>query len=314
MTLSRNEVFDTAGAGECFYLGCNDSMCRVHDSLVERNFCHDTGGTQGDGIELKKGSYANVIRDNVVIRTNYPGILVYGADGLGLNVVEGNFVHTVADNGIQVAAEAIVRNNVVMAAGGSALASQPHQGVDPHELTIVHNTLYNPGGTCLRASAWDVAAGMVLANNALYCEGGTALLFPDGAGAAVVAANVVAGAAPAAGTSSARSAAQDLVDAAAWNLYPTDDSPLRDSGDASHSAPSDFNGTPRGATPDPGAYEWAGTTNPGWIPVEDFKPEPIAPDGGLPDLDASDAPMDVAPFPDAEPRGDCGSGKETVPA
>ena len=33
--------------------------------------------TQGDGIEIKKGSYANIVRDNVIHDVNYPGITMY---------------------------------------------------------------------------------------------------------------------------------------------------------------------------------------------------------------------------------------------
>jgi hypothetical protein len=37
VTLRHNEVHHTGGRGECFYLGCNTSACRMHDSLIEGN-------------------------------------------------------------------------------------------------------------------------------------------------------------------------------------------------------------------------------------------------------------------------------------
>ena len=41
--------------GNAFYLGCESDKCRIHDSVVERNFIHDTllgGGTHGISLLL----------------------------------------------------------------------------------------------------------------------------------------------------------------------------------------------------------------------------------------------------------------------
>ena len=78
------------------YLGCNNNGCRVANSLIEGNYIHHTNGPtveQGDGIELKEGSYGNIIRDNVIHDTNYPGIITYSTVGNGPpNVIEGNLI------------------------------------------------------------------------------------------------------------------------------------------------------------------------------------------------------------------------------
>jgi hypothetical protein len=62
LLLRRMEVYDTgSGTSECFYLGCQDDMCRVADSIVENNYCHDTQNAEvgkGSGIQLKTGSYS----------------------------------------------------------------------------------------------------------------------------------------------------------------------------------------------------------------------------------------------------------------
>ena len=81
LTIRRNEIYDTgkAGTGEGMYLGCTAAACTLRDSLVERNFVHDTGGDQGDGIEIKWGSWSNVVRDKVIVRSRFPGIFVYGS-------------------------------------------------------------------------------------------------------------------------------------------------------------------------------------------------------------------------------------------
>ena len=68
----------------------------MFDSLIEGNYIHNTNGpsvAQGDGIEIKEGSYGNIVRDNVIHDTNYPGIITYSTVGNGPpNVLEGNVV------------------------------------------------------------------------------------------------------------------------------------------------------------------------------------------------------------------------------
>ena len=86
LTFVHNEIDHAGDTAEGFYLGCNDDACRVHDSLVANNYIHDLDGptvTQGDGIEIKAGSYANVVRDNVIHDTGYPGITLYHTKGNG---------------------------------------------------------------------------------------------------------------------------------------------------------------------------------------------------------------------------------------
>ena len=87
------------------YLGCNNNACRVANSVVEWNYIHHTNRAsveQGDGIELKEGSYGNLIRHNVIHDTNYPGIITYSTVGNGpANVVEANVIWNTNDNAIQ---------------------------------------------------------------------------------------------------------------------------------------------------------------------------------------------------------------------
>ena len=94
LKILRNHIHHTNGTGEGMYLGCNSNGCRVANSLIEGNYVHHTNGpnvSQGDGIELKEGSYGNTIRDNVIHDTNYPGIITYSTVGNGAaNVIEGN--------------------------------------------------------------------------------------------------------------------------------------------------------------------------------------------------------------------------------
>ena len=97
LRIVRNHIHHTNGTGEGMYLGCNMDACRLANSLIEGNHVHHTNGPtveQGDGIEIKEGSYNNVVRDNVVHDTRYPCILTYSAVGNGApNIIERNLLH-----------------------------------------------------------------------------------------------------------------------------------------------------------------------------------------------------------------------------
>jgi Right handed beta helix region len=264
------------GTGEAMYIGCNYATCVVRDSVFEGNWIHDTQvSTQGDGIEVKHGSHSNVVRDNVIHDTGYPCVLLYGTQGGGRNVVEGNVMWNCGDSGIQAAADAVIRNNLILDSPGSGFNSQDHQGATPQNLEFVHNTIVG-GSPCLRLSNWGSKTGLVLANNAVYCEGGGYVI--SSLTGVTVAGNVLVpgtSAIPSSGYRVGRSTAQDLLNAAAHNVYPTSTSPLIDAGAAAWVTAIDFNGTARTGVPDAGAYTWTGSANPGWVVTLGFKP-PIA--------------------------------------
>jgi len=287
----RNHIHDTDGHGEAFYLGGNYNTATFYDGLVENNYIHhlvDTlnGLYQGDGIEIKDGSYNNVVRDNVIHDVNYPGVLVYGSNGHERNVVERNVIWNSGDNGIQAAADAIVRNNIVLNSAGSNIASHDHQDAIVGNLTIVHNTLiseYGRTGINISAPVGGVLSGpVVLANNAIYTTGSDL---------AILAAGVTL-----AGNVESASLAADFVDVANLNFYPTPTSALLDAGDATYVANDDFNATPRSGDLDVGAYVYDPNGNPGWYITEDFKQlGPIVPE----------APViaEVTPDPDSATAG-----------
>jgi len=87
--------------------------------------------------------------------------------------------------------EAIVRNNLLMAAKGSGFASTDHQGKTTR-LTCVHNTIVSRRRGA-NLSSWNDREGMVFANNVVYTDGGDALRFPRGAKGVIVSGNVVSG-------------------------------------------------------------------------------------------------------------------------
>ncbi|CAF3121951.1 unnamed protein product [Rotaria socialis] len=72
-----------ATTGECVYFGCVNDLCRIRDSIIEHNYCHDTFGSSGGsraGFQVKSGSY-NVVG---------PCIIVYDDYDCGRNLIDGN--------------------------------------------------------------------------------------------------------------------------------------------------------------------------------------------------------------------------------
>ena len=279
ITVRRNHIYATNDTGEGMYVGCNNAACAVSDSIIENNWIHDTfAASQGDGIEIKKGSHSNIIRNNVIHDTNYPCILLYGTEGNPRNLVEGNVMWNCGDSGIQAAADALIRNNIILGSPNNGFNSQSHQGVTPANLEFVHNTVLG-GSPCLRINAWDNRPGLVFANNAVYCD--SANFSVAGLGGVTVAGNVfepAAGAFPSSGYVVGRSESQDFVDAVGRQVYPTSDSALLGAGDPGHATAADFNGTQRLAGADAGAYAWTGMQNPGWPIAPGFKggaPAPV---------------------------------------
>ncbi|MEZ6015946.1 MAG: right-handed parallel beta-helix repeat-containing protein [Planctomycetota bacterium] len=180
------------GTGEGLYIGANSAAAVSRDAVVALNHVHDTGGTQGDGIELKQGSFGCLIAENVVHDTLYPGILVYGSGGGARNVIEGNVIWATVANPFQVQGEALVRNNVVFGGANAAFVSFDHQG-QVRDLEVVHNTFVTTTGDAARLQHWGGRPGMVLANNALYSQAGRSLNFLSGAAGVTLAGNVVFG-------------------------------------------------------------------------------------------------------------------------
>lgn len=272
ITIRRVHVHDTAGTGECFYLGCNDAECTMFDSLVEFNWCHDTfNSSQGDGIELKTGSYGVTIRHNVIHDVQYPGITMYGTLGMPANLVEGNIVWNAGDNGIQTVGEVIVRNNVVVASGNNGIQAKPSQNALPINLTIVHNTVVGAGDACLRGNDWPADNGNLVAANALFCASSYALRLVNAVPGEFVD-NGVLGTVEGVmgGTFPLGAELDELVDPASAHVYPREGASLLDAASQSW-VMDDFNCLPREVGPDVGAYEFMGAQNPGWVPEPGFK-------------------------------------------
>ncbi len=266
--------------GEGMYIGCHDGKCRTTGSLIEGNYIHHTRGTSvggNDGIEIKFGSYGNVVRNNVIHDTNigrqYPGIFVYGG-GPGTNVVEGNVIWR-AGEGIQVVSDAIVRNNIIFDCSATGITAGPHAAVpEVRNVTMVNNTIFqSPTGVRL---GWSRATHMVFANNAIFCPDGTAVR-TDGVGDALLRENAVSGAVTGFSQNDHQffdggRVGSAFVDAVRHDFWPGPGSALLEAADPALAPPLDFNGTKRTAPFDVGAYESEDRPrNPGWVIEDGFK-------------------------------------------
>lgn len=330
----RNHIHDTGGAGEGMYLGCNNDACRVFDSLIEGNYVHDTNASdvsQGDGIELKEGSFNNVIRRNVIHDTHYPCILTYGVVGNGgPNVIEENVMWGCGDMGIQSAADAVIRNNIILSASANGIGCQPHQAATPSNLVIVNNTVLDSDGSALRVSG--ATGPLVIANNALYTSDATALNLRGDLSMLTLIGNVVQGdisGVPGGGTS-VGSLAADFVGASFSgtvpnDVFPTTTGALAGAGSMAHLPPVDFNGTPRTAA-DVGAYQ-VGASNPGWVLMPGFHARTSTPGidagmnadagaldgGGVVGVDTGTSGGDAGTEPSAEGGCSCRVGHTSAP-
>jgi hypothetical protein len=255
--LTRNEVDHTSGTGEGFYLGANNGVYLMSDSVVALNHVHDTGGTQGDGIEIKQGSFGNWVAENLVHDTHYPCILLYGTGGQAFNLIERNVCWNCGDNVMQVQGEAVVRNNLLMH-GVNAFGSHDHQGL-VRDLTFVDNTLINVGRGA-QLSDWNGRPNLVFANNVVYSQTSQSISFGGGSSGVTISGNVVVGSvAGASGGWILGNGLTDFVDVA-WDASQRDASlapasAILASGDPAWEALDDITGAPRTGTVEAGCYD-----------------------------------------------------------
>ena len=181
MTFRGNHIHHTAGHGEAFYLGGNHATAIISDSIVENNYIHHLNGdhvSQGDGIEIKQGSFGNRIVGNVIHDTKYPGITVYGTAGKARNVIENNLIWNSDNNGIQAAADAIIRGNFIANAASSGIYSREHQGAKPGNLRIEGNEVIAKRGSAVRVTGGQQGtanAKIELINNRLFARNAIAI-------------------------------------------------------------------------------------------------------------------------------------------
>ena len=243
--LTRNHHHHGGGHGEGMYLGANHGEFVMSESVIALNHIHDCKGEQGDGIEVKQGSWGNLIAENDIHDTQYPCITVYGTAGKPVNIIERNLCRRSADSTMQVQGEAIVRNNVLISASGSGFASMDHQGKSLN-LQVIHNTIINTGDA-FKGNSWNAREGMILANNVLYSRDKSAMNFPKGKEGVTIVGNIILGDAPKQGTTRGRGL-EDFIrlswDGEKHNATPTAEAPF-DHADSKYLFETDCTGTRR---------------------------------------------------------------------
>ena len=155
LSIRRNRIVKSRATA--IYIGCHSgTACALEEVLVEGNYIHGVDAPHpriGYGVQFKLNSWG-WIRDNVIVNTKGPGIMVYGATLPGrTSLIEGNAVMGSRRSGAIVlgGGPAIVRNNVVSggARGGIRLEDYAGRGL-LQGIAIAHNTVYdNPTGGIL---------------------------------------------------------------------------------------------------------------------------------------------------------------------
>jgi Right handed beta helix region len=164
------------------YFGCHDgTWCTATGLEIERNYIDGVEAPSdqiGYGIEVKLNSTA-AIRDNVIVDTKGPGIMVYGArDPAQLSIVERNLViGSRTSSAIVVGGgPAIVRNNIATRSAESGIALENYGGRGLlRGVVLAHNTVYGNH----EAGIGVPPAGrleVTIANNAVHALPGTPAL------------------------------------------------------------------------------------------------------------------------------------------
>ncbi len=133
------------------YIGEHSGTARVDEFVFEGNFIEasqiDNKNVVGYGIELKLNVKGGIIRNNLIMNSQGPGIMVYGAKDAkpeDANIVEGNIVVGSRNSaGIVVGAgPSVVRNNIVLGCSGGGISALNYGGWNLFEhVTIEGNTV-----------------------------------------------------------------------------------------------------------------------------------------------------------------------------
>ncbi len=174
----RNQIVDSRD--EAIYLGCHDgSKCAVERLRIEANYIDGVDAPEkftGYAIQVKLNSWG-WIRDNVIVNTKGPGIMVYGANRPGrVNVIERNAVagSRISAGIVLGGGPAVVRNNILSdnQESGIQLENYGQRGL-LRNITIVHNTVYRNGAGGITVPSSGPLDRIRVFNNAVHVRPGT---------------------------------------------------------------------------------------------------------------------------------------------
>lgn len=182
LTVRRNVIEDSGSTG--MYFGCHDGLtCTASALLVEGNYIRRVTaapGQVGYGLEIKVNS-SGVVRDNVILYTKGPGIMVYGARDLTRHtLVERNVtIGSRTSSGIVVGGgPAVVRNNVSALNAEAGIGLEDYQGRGLlRSIVVIANTVYRNAAAGIAGPEGGLR-DVTLINNAAHAPAGRRAIPP----------------------------------------------------------------------------------------------------------------------------------------
>jgi hypothetical protein len=283
ITLDRVHLHNNED-GRAIWAGCSDGSCWLSDSLITNSWFHNIRGNDG-GVYLSDGSQGVTIEHTIFHDIDAQGIRIGDTFGGAPNVLYGNAIWDVMNQGIEARGAARIRNNILFDIEGDGIHTSDLGGVLEDQV-ISFNTILDTSEYAVEIREWWNKENMVFANNALCNTTGLGLFYGQHEvdtgllrTTNLISQNVVCGYVDSVGLPDGGIVGgggfYDYIDVEGWDLYPTVGSALVDAADPGGETwipDEDFNGAPReGKAPDVGAYEWSGEENPGWQVREGFK-------------------------------------------
>ena len=181
LTVTRNVIQNSGATG--MYFGCQDGVeCVVSGLLVEGNFIQHVNAPDpeiGYGLQIKLNS-TGIVRNNVILDTKGPGIMIYGArETINRSVLERNVVvGSRTSSGIVVAGgPATVRNNILAQNREAGIGLQEYQGRGLlRSIAVVHNSIYRNVVAGIALPDGGQLRDVTIVNNAVHARGGTRAL------------------------------------------------------------------------------------------------------------------------------------------
>ncbi|MSR75511.1 MAG: hypothetical protein EXS14_08610 [Planctomycetes bacterium] len=279
------------------YWGYYESTAKryAHDGRIASNYIHDCppvdlDGT-GYGLQIKGGSYGNVIEDNVLVNVGgntRAGICVYHAStstavSTQPNIIRRNLVRNARNEGIYASEGALIENNVLSDSQNCGIRVTRRDtvswGAFYGRLTIRNNTIQrvmSATGVGLSVQTNTFSAPFIVANN-FSCVNGAATqkAFEGPIGFSGTASkNYCYGTVTGTNLGSMAANATNFWSHTFGNagyVYPKTTSVFLNQADLGNLAADDFNGMARSGASEPGAYHFTLITNPGWTPTANFK-------------------------------------------
>jgi hypothetical protein len=178
LTVTRNVIQNSGATG--MYFGCQEGVeCVVSGLLVEGNFIRHVNAPDpeiGYGLQIKLNS-TGIVRNNIILDTKGPGIMIYGArEGIHPSLLERNVVvGSRTSSGIVVAGgPAIVRNNILVQNREAGIALEDYRGRGLlRSIAVVHNSLYRNAAAGISVPEGGRLRDVTIVNNAVHARGGT---------------------------------------------------------------------------------------------------------------------------------------------